>query len=487
MKRKVLSIFALTFTCASMSLYGQEETQTKYMRSSLSMVLLENDGSNVKISDVVSNPVLEKIEAFKSGALVKKDTVLNSWKNYPFPDKYNNHEIKTTNVMIDKITLSDEELKQHGFLKDTLEGKVNLLKAEASYKRLKYLNKERTKAVVLPSEKEEYKLKLDKFIISNKVANQVVKSWFYNSELDTLDMNLIKQRGSYNATEMDAQIAKGQTRGLAALQDAGEHLISNSFISFTKFSFYENEPMARVVRDAAKKATQEQLAGKPQILIDKALQALDAVYDKTKEGYTLVSTTWLYQLDWNDSINTAYFQKGCWNNADNQPDSYYDYGSPKKLENLTFNLNFVGVQSNSSIVLPDLSGKRSEAQTIDIAVVRNVDNVFSKLQQEYEVFRPMTPVYSTNPITAQVGMKESLKGGESFDVFELTMNSKTNKTEYKKVGSITLDKNGIWDNRYNAGEAPEKVTTDKNGNPLQGSIFKGSGKIQKGMLLKQAK
>jgi hypothetical protein len=96
-----------------------------------------------------------------------------------------------------------------------------------------------------------------------------------------------------------------------------------------------------------------------------------------------------------------------------------------------------------------------------------------------------TPVFSADPaILAKIGKKEGLKGGEKFDVLERTLNEKTGLTEYKKVGSATVDKKLVWDNRYNAGEEAEEKQLDKDGNPITATVFKGSKKIQPGMLLK---
>lgn len=56
------------------------------------------------------------------------------------------------------------------------------------------------------------------------------------------------------------------------------------------------------------------------------------------------------------------------------------------------------------------------------------------------------------------------------------------------MGSVNVDKNQIWDNRYNAGE--EVVATDSKGKKMpsfDGTLFKGMRNIQPGMLLKQIK
>ena len=77
-------------------------------------------------------------------------------------------------------------------------------------------------------------------------------------------------------------------------------------------------------------------------------------------------------------------------------------------------------------------------------------------------------------------MKEDLEGGEKFEVLEMKMNRKTGLTEYKKVGTATVDKKIIWDNRYNAGEKIDQ-------GDVTGTLFHGSKRIQPGMLLKLIK
>jgi hypothetical protein len=109
----------------------------------------------------------------------------------------------------------------------------------------------------------------------------------------------------YNANEIEANIAKGQARGMASLGDAGEQLINNTFVTFTKLSFYANEPVARAFADASIAA----LAGKPQILVKSATKQIEATYEKTKEGYTLLSKTWLYKLTWNENIANTFYEK----------------------------------------------------------------------------------------------------------------------------------------------------------------------------------
>ena len=451
------SLFGLTLNSNA-----QSNPEIKYRRSSLSMIMIETD------------------------KLPNKDAVMSSWNNYPFPDKYNKHNIIDKSININSIKLTDKDLYEAGFLRDSIKGLKAAL-AESAYnsmvgnavtksnaKPIRFLNNEKTLAFALPTEKQEFQIKIEKLIKERKLGNQMVASWYNKSKDGKFDMNLISERGFYNASELEANIAKGQIKGTASLADAGEELIKNTFLTFTKLDFYENEPVALLISEAAKLKVQKDLAGKPQMIIDAAMAAIDKAYQIGKEGYSLWSKTWLYQLDWNDTVANEFYTN-LWSN-------------PEAFENSDiFKLKLVGTQYNQSLVTFKLGEKRTQEQIIDLALVRNVDKSFSTLQKENDVFKPMVPVLSVNPITAQIGLKESLKGGEKFEVLELTTNSKTGLTEYIKVGTVKVDKKLIWDNRYNAGDKQENIQLDKEGKPITATVFKGSKKIGVGMLLKQLK
>lgn len=451
MKKLIYTVLTVACLLGTIQTFAQESSKDfKYRRSSLSMILIES-------------------ESFPN-----KDAVMSSWNNYPFPDKYNKHDIDLKSFNINSIVLSEQDLLKAGFLKDTLKNPLQIAKATASLKPVKYLNAEQTIAVVMPTEKQEYQLKIDKVMNDNKLANKLVAKWFNRNADGKFDMSLIQERGFYNASELEASIAQGQTKGLASLGDAGEELIRNTFVTFTKLEFIENEPAAAIVRDAAKAEIAKSMAGKPQMLIDKALAGADKVYEKTKEGYSLWSKTWLYQLNWNDSI-ASIFYNDLWSNP-----SAFDKSD-------LFSLEFVGVQYNQSLVTFKIGETRTQEQLIDLALVRNVDNAFAKLQKQNEVFKPKMPIISTEPIIAQIGLKESIDAKTQFEVLEMVWDNKAGKTTWKSIGKCAVDKKApIWDNRYNAGEETEPQK-DSEGNTIIGTTLKGSKKIQPGMLIKIVK
>jgi hypothetical protein len=413
----------------------------KYRRSSLHTILMESDN------------------------FPRKDTVIKAYNKAPFPDKYNDHTIGAKSFDPKKYVITDEERAATG-KKQSVAG--NLFKGIAS---------QATSGIVDSSAADD-PLIINKYFKENKIANELVAKWFNRQADGSFDMNLIGERGSYDATEMQANIAKGSARGTASLSDAGEELIKNTFVVVSKMNFVNNEIVAAKLRDAAK----AQAANiKVELLQLTALKAADAAYEKAKEGYSVWTTSYLYKLVWNDSV-AAVFYNDLWIDKTNL--------NPQKKEAFDksdlFQLEYVGDEKATSLVLFSLKEKRTEDQIIELATIRNIDAVFAKLQKKYDEFKTKTPLFTGNPITAKIGMKEGLEGGEKFTVLEQTVDPKTGLTKYVGKGNITVDKNLIWDNRYNAGEEP--VAEGAESKPvLDRTTFKGGNKYYSGLLIKQIK
>ena len=144
------------------------------------------------------------------------------------------------------------------------------------------------------------------------------------------------------------------------------------------------------------------------------------------------------------------------------------------MSSANFDIEHVGTEKANSLVTFSLKAEdkdRTEDDIINLATVRNVEKVFSKLTKNYEDFKPKAPLVEFGkPMTAFVGMKEGLEGGETFEVLNEEFDSKTGRTIYKSVGKIKVDKKSIWDNRYSADDKPN----DPNGPDR--TAFKGKAK-----------
>ena len=433
MKKKSLILTMVVSIGLATTLMAQTKdgaTEIKYRRSSLHTILIESEN------------------------FPRKETVLKAYNNAPFPDKYNDHTIGAKSFEPKKYAITDEERAAAG-KKKSVAGKAD-------------------------NERADMPLVINKYFKENKVANQLAAKWFNRQADGSFDMSLIGERGYYDATEMEANIAKGSARGTASLADAGEELIKNTFVVVSKLNFVSNEIAAAAAREVAKAKARDI---KVPTVQQAALKTADKAYEKAKEGYSVWTTAFLYRLKWNDSI-AAVFYNDLWMDKTNI--------APKKKEAFDntdlFELEFVGDEKATSLVLFSLKEKRTEDEIVELATIRNIDAVYAKLQKKYDVFKTKTPLYTGNPITAKIGMKEGLEGDEKFEVLEQTLDEKTGRTKYVSKGIIKVNANQIWDNRYMAGEYVEPGSEDAKPKPVYDStLFKGGKKFYSGLLIKQMK
>ncbi len=425
-----------------------QSTELKYRRSSLHLILLESED------------------------FPRKDVVIKAYHEAPFPDKYNNHEIAVKGVNPTSYLLTDAEKVTAGTKKTGMSAfGANLLSGAT--------------AGIVDKDAGDMPIVTDKIVKDKKIANQLVAKWFNRQADGSFDMKLVGERGSYDATEMQANIAKGSARGTSSLSDAGEELIGNTFVVLTKLKFISNEPIAAAIREVAKLKA----GSLPAMFQPAAYKLLDMAYNKAKEGYSVWTTSYLYKLKWNDSTAAIFYN-----------DMWIDKGAKIDKKRIAafdnsnlFQMQYIGSEKSSSLVTFSLKETRTEDQVVELATVRNVEHVFAKLQKTYEVFKPKTPIYSGEPVTAKIGMKEGLEGGEKFEVLEQTVDPKTRLTAYVKKGTVTVDKKQIWDNRFNAGEEvstgdnKDKDKKDKDKPVIDRTYFKGGGKFYAGMLLRQIK
>lgn len=438
MKKSVLltTIAVAGLAIATMAQTKDAKPDIKYRRSSLHTMIIESEN------------------------FPQKETILKAFNTAPFPDKYNDHSISDKSFDPQKYPLTQAE--KAGLYKE--KSKMGKMAANATDSQTDSLS------IELP-------YRIEKYLKQNKVANKLVAKWFNRQDDGTFDMNLIGERGSYNASEMQANIAKGSARGVSSLADAGIELIGNTFVVISKFNFVNNEEVAAVTRDAAKISARQIKIPAAQTA---ALKAADEAYEKAKEGYSVWATSYLYKLTWNDSIEAVFYN-----------DLWMDKSKidPKKKEAFDnsdlFKLEFIGDEKAVGLVLFSLKEKRTEEQIITKATIRTIDAVYAKLQKVYDVFKPKVPLLSGDPITAKIGMKEGLEGGEKFEVLEQTLDPKTGLTTYESKGTIKVDSKLIWDNRYNAADEP--IVTEGTDKPLDCTTFSGGKKFYSGMLIKQMK
>lgn len=393
----VIYFMAILFT--NNVAYAQEAKEG-YQRSSLHIINIENLN-------------------FDNAAKVQA-----SYNKYPFPDKYDDHRISNNSVNIDAYKLTQEEKDALG-IKDSELG--NALSGALS-----------SATAGILENNSQVKYELDKYIKDKKIAQELVRKWYSIKDDGALDYSVFNERIKLSMSEEDKQRVQQAAIAQTEIDKMSLKLINNTFVVFTKLNFVSNAVPAEAIRQIAYAAA-DKLSGMLQTI---ARKAADKIYEKASEGYSVWTTAWLYKLEWNEQIatdlNKLLSSKGINSSLSIDINAF---------NAMNFNLEFIGQEKATSLVTFSLKkgeGDRTEDEIIDLSTVRNVDKVFTKLQREYEVFKPLYQLTGVDPFSAKLGMKEGLEGGEKFEILEIRGG------EYNKIGTIEVDKNKVWDNRYGA-------------------------------------
>ncbi|WP_040253546.1 hypothetical protein [Psychroserpens mesophilus] len=401
-------IIIIFCVCISFTGFSQDDTKTAEYRRSSLYTLMVSDSTR-NFSELI------------------EDTFINS----KIPEKFNNHIVseRTVPKLYDN-TLSKAELK------------------------------------------EAQKSAITEYLSTHDIAKAMVAKWFNRSEQGGFNMDLISERGFYNATDLDVKIAKNSERGTAMLADAGEELIKNTFVIVNNFKYTDKEEVAQKAKGLLSSISSvASLAGADDVAL--ASDAAGEGAEILGKGYVIKTDAHLYRLKWNDEI-ASIFYNDYWTE-----DGQIDDDKVKAFdESNIFELEYIGTQMAWADLQSTSFTKKTDEELITIATIKASDAVTAKLQREYEVFRTKTPLLSTDPLSAKIGLKEGLEKGDKYEVLEQVLNDE-GKTEYKRVGVIKVDKDHIWDNRFNADEE----NTDQS---LEYTVFSGKkNKFYAGMLIRQ--
>lgn len=315
---------------------------------------------------------------------------------------------------------------------------------------------------------------ITEFLQNNKVASRLVGRWF-NRDFFTgqCNMELVKERGLYNATEFDKQLATRSSRGIALLQDAGEDLIGNTFVLVNDIRYVDKNKGAKTAGGILK-ALGTMAAIATGTNIDNITDNIGDMVETIK-GFKVKINTFLYRLEWTDNQASLFYQeqyagkpdatkKENFENARNN----YKLKYVGKVESSGGTTSFLGINEDEPIVM------------VRKACQRAIDENVVDLQRNYEEFRTKSPLISVEPLTAYIGKKEGVTTTSKFEVLEVVeMENGTHK--YNRVGVIEPIGNLIWDNRFMAVEEGAQGAT------LGFTTFrKISGKdFDKGMLIRE--
>jgi hypothetical protein len=408
---------------------------TKYRRSSIYTIMIDDAG------------------------LVKADTIKSSFMSAPIPDKFNDQTLSIRSFSPKDYPLTAaEQLQKNNLGKSLGKGILSDLSG----------------GLVDTTGVKDLPLIIQNFFKANKIPQQLVGKWFNRDANGNFNMDLVADRGQYDATEMQASIAKATVRGTSLLADAGEELIGNTFVVVSRFKYVKKEEVMKAAKRGL--GMLEKYGGQYGQMIAKVG---NVAADVASKGYVIQTSTYLYKLSWNDSISNIFYQNYWMDASNNSPErkSAFDTTSLFKLELVGLDKAWADLQST-------IFTKKSEEDLIRIATIKAVDAVIAKLQKKHDVFKTKTPLFTVDPLTAKIGLKEGLEKGDKFEVLEQTIDD-NGRTKYVRKGVVKVG-DQIWDNRYMAAEE-QKADSTSNKPIIDRTIFKGGEKFYPGLLLRQIK
>lgn len=286
------------------------------------------------------------------------------------------------------------------------------------------------------------------FLENNGIASRLVSRWFNRNVLTgECNTDLIKERGLYNASEFDKELADRSARGKAMLEDAGEDLIGNTFVLINDIRYVDKsntgKGLGQFLRVAGSLAAS--YTGKSYY---NDIGEIAGSMSETLKGFRVNIDTHLYQLIW-DEETAMYFYTNCYSSDKKENTDLLKAFNENRDK---FKLKYIGSQHSDGGTTSFMGVKLDEPeQMIRKACQRALDENVMMLQRNFESFKIKTPLISTSPLCAEIGLKEGITPDSKFEVLEAVMD-KNNKITYKRVGVIKPIPNLIWDNRYMAVE-----------------------------------
>lgn len=290
---------------------------------------------------------------------------------------------------------------------------------------------------------DDQKTYIDEFLGKNAIARRLVAKWYNQTKTGCFDCNLLIEKGLYNASSFEIDLADKTIRGRSgAIRDAGTELISNTYV------------IVHDIQHDITHTTGNVLGGTISFLSGAAIiipvvgnlvsQVGDIAGQKIKENYQKFNvsvTSYLYRLVWNEEMESIFYENYYTTIPDNDKKNRFS------KDKSSFYLEYVGKQTVWG-TSTSMKGVNKQEEYFIKACTRAIDKSIAQLQKDHEEFRIKTPLLSTDPLTAKIGLKEDIDPDSKFEVLEVSTENDT--TKYKRVGIIKPIKGKIWDNRYMA-------------------------------------
>lgn len=296
---------------------------------------------------------------------------------------------------------------------------------------------------------------INAWVDNNHIASRMLARWFNrNYQTGVCDVDLVKERGLYNASELDKELAERTKRGKAMLEDAGENLIGKTFLIVNDITYIDRAKGSSTAGSIFGGLASGLGAALGSAYGISSLSSLgDAVGNlgdamiSSYKGFKVNIHTYLYQLEWNDEVAATFYT-----------DYWTDTPSEQKVrlfnENRSlFHMKYIGDQFSDGSNTSFMGVNEQKPQLmVRKACQRAIDENIANLQKNYDVFKVKTPLVVRDGVcTAYIGKKEGVTAHSKYEVLEVREDADGRRT-YKRVATLTPQPDKIWDNRFMAQE-----------------------------------
>lgn len=308
---------------------------------------------------------------------------------------------------------------------------------------------------VIPVDKDQNELSIRRMLSDNDIAKKIVAKWFNrNSYSGSMNMDLIWERGGYNASYEDVKRAQSTTRGTAILTDEGIELLQNTFVLVCDMDYYNRENTGKGLAIAGAilsiglgaygdvQASRGKTETASAAYAGSALAGVGSAVASDIGGFSVSMDAYLYRLDWSDK-SWASVCNDYW--VDSSTDFSTKQSRKEKFDTdkNSFQLEYIGKYHEKS-------GKTVFKSSSELtSVIRNVcANTIQKgmkeLAKSYPIFRPRAPFYfDDNTLFCRIGTKEDVSSGSKCEIVEPV--KKNGVFTYKVVG--TAIPFNVWNNQ----------------------------------------
>lgn len=277
---------------------------------------------------------------------------------------------------------------------------------------------------------------IDMLLQSNAIGRRLVAKWFSQNKDGTFSPNLLLEKGYYNVNASDIQTALYSHKTQeGVIYDAGEELIRNTYILVNDIQYGDK-------RRNKEKRMSGAMALSAIPFVGMVAMPVAGILTNDYSGFNVTVTSYLYRLDWTKEISDGFYN--AYYTATPDANKKEAFKNQKSL----FTVSYIGSQTVHS-QNTNFKGVNDRESQIRLVCTRAIDKAIAQLQKEHPEFRVRTPLLSSNPITAHIGIREDVAENSKFEVLEVG-NTSDGRTTYKRVAIIKPKKGKIWDNRYMA-------------------------------------